>query len=287
MSDAPKPNVHQRLRAAIQGSGAVAKSGQAAQSAGGYQYHKIDDVVDHLREIIINAGLTILPSVSSCDITEFSEPRSGGGERRVYHAKTMLSVDIVNVDDPSDKITIQSFGDGIDYGDKSSGKAFSYALKTILLGVFQLRGQPDNEADDHDHGVPQQASRQRTTQPPPAPKTEGKPVPSMADRKKAPWAVPNVTSLEAKIPDWRQVMHHKYKPSGQQEIVPTLLGELPKKVVEWWCDNWPLPMNPAKEDVHLRVALNIARKEFAIEAAGESQPEDGKSWPPPDDQIPF
>jgi hypothetical protein len=157
---------------------------------------------------------------------------------------------------------MRTVGDGIDYGDKSTGKAYSYALKSALLAAFQLRGQPDNE--DEDHGQPPQG---RVTQPPasapksqpPASQPKGN-KPSMDDRKAAPWAVPDLSSFEPRLGDWRAVMHHKRKDKGSSTPSPKPLGDCNANELKWWADNWCLPLEPTKEDMHLRVALNIARK---------------------------
>lgn len=277
-------NIHQRLAAAIKASGAFAKTGKMSGGGGNFAYHKIDDVVDHLRDILLDAGIAILPSVKSCDVAEFTEPRSSGGDRRVYHSTAFISVRLVNIDKQDDFIEMVTVGDGIDYGDKSTGKAFSYAMKNLLLSVFQLRGQPDNEDTDHDHAVPPRQQQASRPAPPPASKP---PLPSMEERKKAPWAVPNLTSFESKLGDWRAVNHHKRKDRDSKEPAPETLGNLSQQEVKWWCDNWCLPMNPTKEDMHLRVALNLARKEFAIAASGETKPPDKAAWPPPDEEVPF
>ena len=281
-------NIHQRLAAAIKASGAVPKTGKMGGGGGNFAYHKIDDVVDHLRDILLDAGIVILPSVKSCDVAEFTEQREDARgklyDRRVYHSTAFISVRLVNIDKQDDFIEMVTVGDGIDYGDKSTGKAFSYAMKNLLLSVFQLRGQPDNEDTDHDHAVPPRQQQASRPAPPPASKP---PLPSMEERKKAPWAVPNLTSFESRLGDWRAVNHHKRKDKASQEPAPETLGNLSQQEVKWWCDNWCLPMNPTKEDMHLRVALNLARKEFAIAASGETKPPDKAAWPPPDEEVPF
>lgn len=284
-SEQPRqPNVYERLAACIEESGAIAKTGKAPQQAGGYAFHRIDDVVEHLRDILLKHGLAVIPSVTSSDVRELSEPRQGGGDRKFYHAVVTLDVGVVSISTPSDGFVVRSVGDGIDYGDKSTGKAYSYALKTAMLALFQLRGQPDNEDDDHDHAAT--PAKQPATVAPPATRPPAN-VPSMDERKKAPWAVPDLTQYEGKLGDWKKVTHHKRKNRKTQQLEPAPLGDLDTKEVQWWADNWCLPMTPTKEDMHLRVALNIARKDMAVAAAGESSPPSAPQWPPPEDQIPF
>jgi len=277
MSAENKPNIYHRLQIAIDKSGAAGKTGQAAREMGGFAYHKIDDVVDHLRAILIDAGIALVPSVESCDIAAMP-----AGNKTCFHAKTFINVKLVNVDKPDEFIEMRTVGDGIDYGDKSTGKAFSYAMKNILLSVFQLRGQPDNE-DDNAEAPAQQG---KVTQPPasqPAPPASQPPKqnghkPSMEERKAAPWAVPDLSSKEQKVPDWKKIVCF---PRGQKHGGPAPLGQLKKQELKWYCDNWTWGDQCEAKHVELRVALNIARKELAVEEA--SGPEPTKEWPAPGD----
>ena len=95
--EARKPNVYERLAACIEESGAVAKTGKAPQQAGGYAFHRIDDVVEHLRSVLLKHGLAVIPSVRSSDVRELTEPRQGGGERKFYHAVVKLEVDALRL----------------------------------------------------------------------------------------------------------------------------------------------------------------------------------------------
>jgi hypothetical protein len=54
----------------------------------------------------------------------------------------------VNIDKPEEKISAVEFGDGIDSGDKATGKANTYARKYALIDLFNLSkgDDPDREA---------------------------------------------------------------------------------------------------------------------------------------------
>lgn len=131
-------NLYQRIAAVIAESGAVAKTGTFA-GQGNWQFHSIDHVVEHLRPLLVKHGLVMLPSELA------AHPESDGKINSHYQT---LGLTIVNVDNPEERETIQASALGMDYSDKAAGKSFSYALKTLLLGVFCLRGQPD--LDDQD-----------------------------------------------------------------------------------------------------------------------------------------
>ena len=59
-----------------------------------------------------------------------------------------VEVTFINADDPEDRCSFKAVGHGIDRSDKAPGKATTYAVKTVYLNAFHLKGQPDNEADD-------------------------------------------------------------------------------------------------------------------------------------------
>lgn len=62
---------------------------------------------------------------------------------------------IVNMDNPSEKIYCNGFGEGIDSGDKGCGKAETYAYKHLLKKVFMLVTD-DDEDPDTAPSIPQQ-----------------------------------------------------------------------------------------------------------------------------------
>lgn len=71
--------------------------------------------------------------------------------------RTEMKVDIhfVNIDAPSDSISVPSLGYGIDDSDKGPGKALSYAVKMALLKALGLETGEDADDDTdqkHDSG---------------------------------------------------------------------------------------------------------------------------------------
>lgn len=75
--------------------------------------------------------------------------------RREYEVKQLyLRLEtiyrFVNVDNPSEYIDIKSYGDGIDTGDKATGKAMTYADKYALLKAYKIStgDDPDQEPSD-------------------------------------------------------------------------------------------------------------------------------------------
>ncbi len=163
-------NIYQRLLAVIEDVGAVPKT-MAMPHAGGKKAHAIDEVVDALRPVLAKHG--VLPLVSSSLVRDWDREVHStdqrGNEQVKYHHGCMVEVDVVfvNVESPEDRTPpLKAPGLGLDVSDKSTGKAISYALKAFYLAQFQMRGQPDNEADQLESGRRGPSTSRRA--PPPA-----------------------------------------------------------------------------------------------------------------------
>jgi len=141
-------NLYQRIAGIMADLGAVGKGGQTNYGER-YKYHRIDDIDDKLREALITNG--VVATVSSIDnrvLEHFEETDRQGKPRTTWYAECTLQIELVNVDKPDERLIIHGWGQGIDYSDKATGKAISYAAKAAYLSAFHLRGQPDSEQDD-------------------------------------------------------------------------------------------------------------------------------------------
>lgn len=143
----PEKNLYQRMLAITEDAGAIGKTGKAASNMGGYEYHKIDDVEEHLRPLLVKHGVVAAPTLVSH--TTESNP-TGKGSQVQFITEAVVDIHFINADNPEERLTVQSLGQGIDYSDKGPGKAISYAVKTAYLCAFHLKGQPDPEQDDHE-----------------------------------------------------------------------------------------------------------------------------------------
>lgn len=141
-------NLQQRIVEVMRSMGAVGKSGQT-NYGDKYAYHKIDDIDDKLRIALIEHGVVaFVEEIRDRKLDSIQENDKYGNPRTTWYAECLVSIKIVNADNPEDTMSIVGWGQGLDYGDKATGKAISYAAKAAYLSAFHLRGQPDNEADD-------------------------------------------------------------------------------------------------------------------------------------------
>lgn len=147
--------VYQAISAVQKGlsSVGIAKE-RVTQAQGRYKYRGIDDVYAALSTLLPEHGLCILPRMVEKATTE----RTGSGGGAVFYTTIKVEFDLVSAEDGSVH-TVSAFGEAMDSGDKSCGKAMSYAYKAMAFMVFSipLEGQ-DNDPDQHGHTVTPSAS---------------------------------------------------------------------------------------------------------------------------------
>jgi len=150
VEDTPvSPNLRQRLLA-ITKEASVTKGGTAPGNIGGFAYHKIDDVEAALSPLFVSHGV-----LASVDVTDMETEIVPTGKKNAYVSKATVEISFWNIESDNPKpLVIRSRGRGIDYADKSEGKAISYACKNAYLSLFHLKGQADNESDAHEEHVP-------------------------------------------------------------------------------------------------------------------------------------
>jgi hypothetical protein len=150
----------------------VKKEGQAPAKAGGFPFHRIDDVEAGLKPLLVEHGVMCYTSVTEATndkMEVIKKGQNGGTYTQIqWHSEVEVEVTFVDVESPEEKLTLKTRGSGIDFSDKAIGKALSYACKNLYLSMFHLKGQPDNE-DDADKGQvaaqPRQQQQQRRQQP--------------------------------------------------------------------------------------------------------------------------
>jgi hypothetical protein len=70
-----------------------------------------------------------------------------------------MVIRFANIDAPDDHIDVETFGHGIDQGDKSPGKAMSYAVKYALLKTLGLETGDDPDLDQDVRHAPASADQ--------------------------------------------------------------------------------------------------------------------------------
>lgn len=145
--------------------GALAKEGISKSRKNqqqGFAYRGIDDVYAALAPLLAENHLCILPRITEKEVVE----RVNKNGTALFYTTVTAEFDMVSAIDGS-KHTVSSYGEAMDSGDKSIGKAMSYAYKAMAFMAFAIPTEGDNDPDANAHEVKPKAT--------PAPKKENAP----------------------------------------------------------------------------------------------------------------
>lgn len=156
-----KANIYQRINAVRKEIGYVQKDKEVGFGKSSYRAVTHDAVTGMVRASLIKHGIVIVPSVVSAtfhpaemvtSLNDNGQAVTTSAKQRLYEAT--FQIDFVNIDDPTERISTQQIAHALDNGDKSPGKAMSYATKYAMLKLFNIETGEDEESrhqqDDYD-----------------------------------------------------------------------------------------------------------------------------------------
>jgi hypothetical protein len=132
---------------------AFIKKNKEVTGAGNYMAVTHDKVTAELREHLIEQGIVIVPRLVSSRIAETGTATKNNIPILRYEAK--YEIDLVNCDDPSDKLMVPIESHALDSGDKAPGKAASYATKYVMLKLFSIETGDNEEERLHEAKIRQ------------------------------------------------------------------------------------------------------------------------------------
>lgn len=151
-------SIHQRIHKVMKDVDTIQKESKKVNNQ--YTFVSHDEVSRVMHKAFVDHGIVMIPTVTECTENSYSttvKKKKWGNETPeeevVLISKTSVKMEIslVNVDNPSDKVTVSFPGMGIDNQDKGIGKAISYAVKYALLKTFCLETSDDVEKDNIDY----------------------------------------------------------------------------------------------------------------------------------------
>ncbi|MEJ1938831.1 ERF family protein, partial [Nostoc sp. NIES-2111] len=132
-------NIYQRLHAVMQEVDYVQKEKRQGMR---YSIVSHDAVTGKVRPLMVKHGVVYFP-------TNFKLEQVGN------RTQLICSVVFQNIDNPMDRVIVETAGYGIDDQDKGPGKAISYAVKYALLKALGLETGDDPDQDqDVQHRAP-------------------------------------------------------------------------------------------------------------------------------------
>lgn len=162
------PNIYQRMIAVQKKVQTVLKNETVKMSENdrGYKAVTHDDVAALLHLPLAEAGIVLLPDIEKFSTSTFDKVNQWGKSVTWYRTDIEIICKWINADKPDDFIQSKGAAFALDTSDKSFAKAYSLAMKIVLLKVHLLESK-DNEEQrpfDEQNTPDKQASKQQAQQ---------------------------------------------------------------------------------------------------------------------------
>lgn len=146
--EAKDMNLYQRIQAVANDVRNIEKN--MTVGSGNYAYRAVQDIDVTLavKEAETRHGLVSIPIKQELVRSEVLRVmKDRGGEAIQYVDIVKMTLRIINTDNPTEFIDVESFGRGLDAGDKGFGKASTYARKYALLNAYKIATGEDPDAE--------------------------------------------------------------------------------------------------------------------------------------------
>lgn len=128
------------------------------------------DVKDAIKPLEEKYGVYSFPIVKELIEQTQLEQETQYGKKTSFYIREKVTYRFVNVHNPSEFIEIDGYGDGIDSGDKATGKADTYASKYCLMSAYKIStgDDPDKDAsEEYSKKQPKQSQKPAVQTAPP------------------------------------------------------------------------------------------------------------------------
>lgn len=147
-------NLFEKMLEAEKRIGVVAKNLNVSAGNGTYKAVSERDIIDAVKPIEAELGIYSFPyarEIVESDMLEAIREYKGQTTKTVSkYLRLKITYRFVNVENPDEFIDMVTFADGIDTGDKATGKAMTYADKYALMKAYKIStgDDPDQYASE-------------------------------------------------------------------------------------------------------------------------------------------
>ena len=152
--DVKSMNIFQRVAAITAELGTVAKNLNVSAGKGSYKAVSERDIIDAVKPLEAKYRVYSYPSsrvILESETLETEKTYNGNTSKSTtFFTRVQTEYTFVNIDNPEDRFTTTVFSEGIDPGDKGSGKAMTYADKYAVMKAYKIStgDDPDQEASE-------------------------------------------------------------------------------------------------------------------------------------------
>lgn len=141
-------NIFQKMSAITNELGIVAKNLNVDMGKGkSYKAVQEKDILDAVKPLEAKYGVYSFPVNREIVESNILERENQYGTTKNLFMRIQTTYKFVNVEDKNDYITMITFADGIDTGDKATGKAMTYADKYALMKAYKITTGDDPDAE--------------------------------------------------------------------------------------------------------------------------------------------
>ena len=138
-------NLYQRINEVRKAINYVQKDKSVSTGGGSYKAVTHDQVTGMVREHMVKHGIVSYPVlVESQSLTK--EVYADMTTAKQFRYEATYDIVFLNIDEPSEFITIRIQAHAMDNADKAPGKALSYAKKYAVLKLFEIETGEDEES---------------------------------------------------------------------------------------------------------------------------------------------
>ena len=146
--DISELNIYEKMSAITNELGVVAKNLNVDMGKGkSYKAVQEKDVLDAVKPIEEKYRVYSYPKERKILDSAILEKEGNGYISKNMYLRIETTYEFVNLDKPDEKITMTSYADGIDSGDKATGKAMTYSDKYSLLNAYKIATGDDPDKD--------------------------------------------------------------------------------------------------------------------------------------------
>lgn len=148
MQEIKDMNIYEKMSAIVNELGIVGKNLNVDLGKGkNYKAVQEKDVLDAIKPLEAKYRIYSYPKERKVIDNSILEKDTSYGITKSLYMRIETTYEFVNIDKPEEKMTMVSYGDGIDTGDKAPGKAMTYSDKYSLLKAYKVATGDDPDKD--------------------------------------------------------------------------------------------------------------------------------------------
>lgn len=147
-------NIYEKIQSVSEAVRNVEKNLVVGTGNSAYKAVSDQDVLFKVKEAEKTFRLVSIPVRQELVKSEIVRTIANGGYEKINYVDIVkMTVRIINIDKPDEYIEVESFGRGLDAGDKGFGKASTYARKYALLNAYKIATGEDPDQNKSEQQV--------------------------------------------------------------------------------------------------------------------------------------